>query len=64
MLSQGAKIPCVLWPKNQNIKNNIGNVVTNSRQTLNIDHIEKVFKTKQNKKTKLFLKAYKEQEAF
>ena len=49
MLSQGAKIPCVLWPKNQNIKNNIGNIVTNSRQTLNIDHIEKVFKTKPKK---------------
>ena len=63
MLSQGDKIPCVLWPKNQNIKNNIGNIVTNSRETLNIDHIEKVFKTKQ-KNTKLFLKAFKEREAF
>ena len=45
MPSQGAKIPCILWPKKtQNIKNNIGNIVTNSRETLNIVHIKKVFK--------------------
>lgn len=45
MPSQGAKIPCILWQEKKNKtkkhKNNIGNIVTNSRETLNIVHIKK-----------------------
>ena len=40
---QGTKIPHASWPKKQNI-NNSSNIVTNSRKTLKMVHITKIFK--------------------
>ena len=39
---QGTKIPHASWPKKQNI-NNRSNIVANSRKTLKMVHIKKIF---------------------
>ena len=42
-LGWGADIPHILFPKNQNIKNNRSSIVTNSIKTLKMVHIKKIF---------------------